>query len=125
MRAIVTGAAGFIGSHLSASLLEHGDQVVGIDCFTDYYDPVRKEVNVAPLLADPAFSLQRVDLLDAPLRALFEGADVIYHLAGQPGVRASWGDDFGPYVQRNVLANAPPDVGHLQGAEPKGGQGPP
>ena len=104
MRAIVTGAAGFIGSHLSASLLQQGDEVVGIDCFTDYYDPLRKEVNVAPLLTHSAFTLHRADLLDARLDVLFEGADVVFHLAGQPGVRASWGDEFRPYVERNILA---------------------
>ena len=104
MKAIVTGAAGFIGSHLSASLLDHGDEVVGIDCFTDYYSPRRKEANVAPLLDRDGFVLNRLDLLSAPLDSLFESADVVYHLAGQPGVRASWGPEFVPYVKRNVLA---------------------
>ncbi|MDP9182556.1 MAG: NAD-dependent epimerase/dehydratase family protein, partial [Actinomycetota bacterium] len=104
MRAIVTGAAGFIGSHLCASLLHDGDDVVGIDCFTDYYSPERKELNVAPLSRQPRFTLQRVDLVRAPLVSLFESADVIYHLAGQPGVRGSWGIEFAPYVERNILA---------------------
>lgn len=104
MRAIVTGAAGFIGSHLCASLLDAGDDVVGIDCFTDYYSPERKELNVVPLSARTGFTLHRVDLLNAPLDSLFASADVIYHLAGQPGVRASWGVEFAPYVARNVLA---------------------
>jgi nucleoside-diphosphate-sugar epimerase len=104
MKAIVTGAAGFIGSHLSASLLDHGDEVVGIDCFTDYYSPRRKEANVAALVDRDGFVLNRLDLLSAPLDSLFESADVIYHLAGQPGVRASWGPEFVPYVKRNVLA---------------------
>ena len=104
MKAIVTGAAGFIGSHLSASLLDHGDEVVGIDCFTDYYSPRRKEANVAALLDRDGFVLNRLDLLSAPLDSLFESADVVYHLAGQPGVRASWGPEFVPYVKRNVLA---------------------
>ncbi|MPZ63262.1 MAG: NAD-dependent epimerase/dehydratase family protein [Propionibacteriales bacterium] len=104
MRVIVTGAAGFVGSHLCADLLDHGDEVVGIDCFTDYYSPRRKEANVASLLTREGFSLQRVDLLSAPLTTLLENADVVYHLAGQPGVRGSWGREFDPYVHRNVLA---------------------
>jgi nucleoside-diphosphate-sugar epimerase len=104
MKAIVTGAAGFIGSHLSASLLDNGDDVVGIDCFTDYYSPRRKEANVAALLDRDGFVLNRLDLLSAPLDSIFESADVVYHLAGQPGVRASWGPEFVPYVKRNVLA---------------------
>ncbi len=104
MRAIVTGAAGFIGSHLCHHLLDSGDEVVGIDAFTDYYDPRRKEANVTDLLPRQGFSLHRVDLLTASLPHLLEGADVVYHLAGQPGVRASWGDEFVPYTQRNLLA---------------------
>ena len=104
MRAIVTGAAGFVGSHLCEHLLDHGDQVVGIDCLTDYYDPRRKEANLAPLRGRDGFTEQRVDLTAASLNSLFEQADVVYHLAGQPGVRGSWGVEFVPYVNRNVLA---------------------
>ena len=62
MRAIVTGAAGFVGSHLCEHLLDHGDQVVGIDCLTDYYDPRRKEANLAPLRGRPEFRLLMMDL---------------------------------------------------------------
>ena len=104
MKAVVTGAAGFIGSHLCSQLLDYGEEVVGIDCFTDYYDPRRKEANVADLQERNGFSLHRVDLLTAPLTRLFQGVDVVYHLAGQPGVRSSWGEDFVPYTKRNVLA---------------------
>jgi len=104
MRAIVTGAAGFVGSHLSAHLLDHGDEVVGLDSFTDYYDPRLKEANVATLVGREGFTLHRLDLTCAPLARLFEQADVVYHLAGQPGVRGSWGNDFQPYLARNVLA---------------------
>jgi len=104
MKAIVTGAAGFVGSHLCAHLLGHGDEVVGIDSLTDYYDPRRKEANLATLRGHDNFSLQRLDLTSAPLSTLFEDADVVYHLAGQPGVRGSWGDEFVPYVERNVVA---------------------
>jgi nucleoside-diphosphate-sugar epimerase len=104
MRAIVTGAAGFVGSHLCTRLLERGDEVVGIDAMTDYYDVARKEANVAVLTSWNSFTFHRVDLLDAPLRQLADGAEVIFHLAGQPGVRPSWGSEFAVYVDRNILA---------------------
>ncbi|HYJ70290.1 MAG TPA: NAD-dependent epimerase/dehydratase family protein [Nocardioidaceae bacterium] len=104
MKALVTGAAGFVGSHLCERLLDQGDEVAGIDCFNDYYSPRRKEANVAALVDRPGFTLQRVDLLSAPLTTLLDNIDVVYHLAGQPGVRSSWGRDFDPYVQRNVVA---------------------
>ena len=104
MRAIVTGAAGFVGSHLCAHLLDQGDEVVGIDCLTDYYDPRRKEANLTTLRGREGFTEHRVDLTAAALPTLFERCDVVYHLAGQPGVRGSWGEDFQPYVSRNVLA---------------------
>jgi nucleoside-diphosphate-sugar epimerase len=103
MRAVVSGAAGFIGSHLCESLLRAGDEVVGIDCFTDNYDVSRKRSNVADLLMHPAFALHEVDLLTAPLEPLLDGADAVYHLAGQPGVRPSWGQEFAIYTQRNIL----------------------
>jgi len=104
MRCVVTGAAGFVGSHLSELLLAQGDEVVGIDCFTDYYDPRRKEHNLLGVQHHERFRLHREDLLRAPLRELLDGADVVFHLAGQPGVRPSWGADFATYVSRNVLA---------------------
>jgi nucleoside-diphosphate-sugar epimerase len=103
MKVIVTGAAGFVGSHLCERLVDQGDEVIGIDCFTDYYSPRRKEANLASLAGHDGFTLQRVDLLSAPLASLLEDVDVVYHLAGQPGVRGSWGQDFDPYVRRNVL----------------------
>jgi UDP-glucuronate 4-epimerase len=96
MRYVVTGAAGFIGSHLSEALLKAGHEVVGIDCFTDYYDPARKEENARGL------DVRRLDLAERDL-SLFDGADGIFHLAGQPGVR-SFGFLFSDYVRRNVLA---------------------
>ena len=104
MRCVVTGAAGFVGSHLCELLLSQGDEVVGVDCFTDYYDPRRKEVNLLEAQQSDRFQLHRDDLLRAPLRDLLDGADVVFHLAGQPGVRPSWGHDFATYVSRNVLA---------------------
>jgi nucleoside-diphosphate-sugar epimerase len=104
MRALVTGAAGFVGSHLCESLLEDGHAVLGVDRFTDYYDRVLKERNVERLAASPHFKLVEADLVDVPLDLLLFGVDVVYHLAGQPGVRASWGREFDTYVHDNVLA---------------------
>src|SRR6266542_3026406 len=96
MRYVVTGAAGFIGSHLGEALLERGDDVVGIDCFTDYYDPEVKEENAREL------DVRRLDLAEDDLD--FAGYDGVFHLAGQPGVR-SFGDVFPLYLRRNVLAS--------------------
>jgi nucleoside-diphosphate-sugar epimerase len=96
-RHLVTGAAGFIGSHLVESQRAAGHEVVAVDAFTDYYDPALKEENAAGL------DVRRVDLAHDPLEPLLEGVDAIFHLAGQPGVRASW-EDFGLYVERNLLA---------------------
>lgn len=104
MIALVTGAAGFIGSHLCDLLLAEGDQVRGVDCFTDYYPRERKLANVAELTASEGFDLIEADLADAALTDLLEGVDVVYHLAAQPGVRSSWGPDFITYAERNILA---------------------
>jgi nucleoside-diphosphate-sugar epimerase len=65
---------------------------------------LRKKANLASLQSRPGFSFHRRDLLEAPLEELFQHADVVFHLAGQPGVRGSWGDDFGPYLGRNIAA---------------------
>jgi nucleoside-diphosphate-sugar epimerase len=100
----VTGAAGFIGSHLCEHLLACGDQVVGVDAMTDYYDPLHKERNLVPLLSRERFTFRRGDLLALPLDDLLADAEVVYHLAGQPGVRASWGRQFALYLERNVQA---------------------
>ena len=95
MRWVVTGAAGFIGSHLSEALVQRGDEVVGVDSFTDYYDPVEKEENAREL------DVLRIDLADETLD--LDGVDGVFHLAGQPGVR-SFGEAFPLYLRRNVLA---------------------
>jgi UDP-glucuronate 4-epimerase len=100
MRTLVTGAAGFIGSHLTETLLERGDDVVAVDSFTDYYDPDRKREN-AQGLAVLDFDVARDDV-----DALIADVESIFHLAGQPGVRASFGAGFELYVQRNVVATA-------------------
>jgi nucleoside-diphosphate-sugar epimerase len=92
---MVTGAAGFIGSHLAEALVGRGHDVVGVDCFTDYYDPAEKEENAGGL------DVLRLDLADEALD--LDGVDGVFHLAGQPGVR-SFGDVFPLYLRRNVLA---------------------
>jgi UDP-glucuronate 4-epimerase len=95
VRYVVTGAAGFIGSHLAEALLADGHDVVPVDCFTDYYDPAEKESNARGL------DVLRLDLAADTLD--LAGADGVFHLAGQPGAR-SFGDAFPLYVRRNVLA---------------------
>jgi UDP-glucuronate 4-epimerase len=94
---VVTGAAGFIGSHLAEALLARGDEVLGIDSLTDYYDPRLKEENAE------AIPLLRLDLTEDPLEEALAGVDGIFHLAGQPGVR-SFGAVFEQHLRRNVLA---------------------
>jgi len=95
VRYVVTGAAGFIGSHLAEALQEQGHDVVGIDCFTDYYDLQVKAENAR------ALDVRRLDLAEDELD--FDGLDGVFHLAGQPGAR-SFGTVFGDYVRRNLLA---------------------
>jgi UDP-glucose 4-epimerase len=104
LRVVVTGVAGFIGSHLSERLLAAGHEVVGIDCFTDYYERSRKEQNLEMSRSSDRFRFEAADLVDADLAPLLDGADAIYHLAGQPGVRPSWGNQFDRYVRDNVIA---------------------
>jgi UDP-glucuronate 4-epimerase len=94
-RYVVTGAAGFIGSHLVDALLARGDDVVAVDSFTDYYDPARKEENAE------AFEVQRLDVADEPLD--LSRVDGVFHLAAQAGVRPSF-EHFDVYLRRNVLA---------------------
>jgi UDP-glucuronate 4-epimerase len=104
VRALVTGAAGFIGSHLADALTEAGHEVVGIDAFTSYYDREEKEANLAGVVAGERFALHELDLRTADLDPLLAGMDVVFHQAGQPGVRLSWHDEFATYVEHNVLA---------------------
>jgi len=112
MKALITGAAGFIGSSLTDRLLAAGHQVVGIDSFEDYYARALKETNLAEATLSPDFRLVEASILDlasaddAPdsLPALVADSDVVFHLAAQAGVRGSWGRSFGVYTNSNVLA---------------------
>jgi nucleoside-diphosphate-sugar epimerase len=104
MTDVITGVAGFIGSHLATRLLADGHDVLGIDCFTDYYNPERKRRNVDGLLRHPRFRLATIDLAEDDARQALEGASCIYHLAAQPGVRGSWGTGFATYVRNNIVA---------------------
>jgi len=101
---IVTGCAGFIGSHLTDRLLAEGRTVVGIDSFEDYYARETKEANLARARSHPTFKLHEASILDIDLRALLAGSACVYHLAAQAGVRASWGESFDVYTRNNVLA---------------------
>jgi UDP-glucuronate 4-epimerase len=104
VRALVTGAAGFVGSHLAEALLARGDTVLGIDCFTPYYDRVDKELNIAEAFAHDEFELVEADLRTAGIDVLLDGVDVVFHQAAQAGVRLSWSSGFADYVGHNVLA---------------------
>ena len=103
MRVLVTGAAGFIGSHLCDRLLGDGHQVVGIDSFTDYYGYEVKQSNIAAASDHEQFSLVDGDIMDVELDGLLDGVQAVFHQAGQPGVRLSWADGFEAYTRRNIL----------------------
>ncbi|MEI6245671.1 MAG: NAD-dependent epimerase/dehydratase family protein, partial [Acidobacteriota bacterium] len=104
MKALVTGSAGFIGSHLSAALLARGATVVGLDCFTDYYGRDIKEGNLAPLLKTPGYSFVEDALQTSDLATILDDVTHVFHLAAQAGVRKSWGKDFQTYTTNNVDA---------------------
>src|SRR4051812_1713803 len=104
MRALVTGTAGFIGSHLSEALLDAGHEVIGVDAITPYYDTTAKWANLQGLLKARRFTFIQRDLRRSNLDSLVRGMDVVFHLAGQPGVRPSWENGFGAYAEHNVIA---------------------
>src|SRR5262245_64602257 len=104
MRALVTGVAGFIGSHLAEALLDDGHTVVGVDCFTPFYEESQKRENLEDALGSPRFELVESDLRTARIEELLDGVDTVFHQAAQAGVRLSWSEGFGDYVEHNVIA---------------------
>ena len=104
MRCLVTGAAGFVGSHLAERLLADGHEVCGVDAFIDYYDRAIKEKNLEGPRSWRTFTFIEGNLIHLPLEALLDGVDWVFHQAAQAGVRASWGEEFARYTECNVLA---------------------
>ena len=103
VKCLVTGAAGFIGSHLSERLCALGHEVVGVDCFVDYYPRDVKERNLRALRENAGFRFAEIDLSKADLAPLVRDVQWIFHQAAQAGVRASWGQDFDVYAVHNVI----------------------
>lgn len=104
MKILVTGCAGFIGSRLTARLLKEGHEVTGVDSFDVYYSRGQKEKNLLETLLNPRFKLVEDNLATMPLVTVLKGTEAVYHLAGQPGVRGSWGTSFHRYVTNNIQA---------------------
>lgn len=104
MRALVTGVAGFVGSHLAERLLEQRVDVVGLDSFTDYYPRELKEANVSSLRSNRSFRFLEAAIQDVDWPPILSGLTHVFHLAAQPGVRLSWGNEFGVYTRANVKA---------------------
>ncbi|MDG7005472.1 MAG: NAD-dependent epimerase/dehydratase family protein [Nitrososphaerota archaeon] len=104
MRCLVTGCAGFIGSTLSEALISDGHSVIGVDCFTDYYAKSLKLANLRGIRRSKGFKFIEADLASAKLSPVVTGVDAVFHLAAQPGVRASWGASFTRYINDNILA---------------------
>lgn len=104
MRCLVTGVAGFIGSHLAERLLSDGHDVIGIDAFIDYYPRSMKERNIENIRSHQCFTFIEGNLLDLSLSPLLDGVDYVFHQAAQAGVRASWGSSFSIYTDCNILA---------------------
>lgn len=102
--ALVTGAAGFIGSHLVDALLDRDYRILGLDLLTDFYSPSEKLANLNDARRNPRFTFLQADVATAPLTDLLKDVDVVFHVAAQPGVRTSWGPTFDDYVQHNVVA---------------------
>ena len=104
-KVLVTGTAGFIGSHLAEKLVATGFDVIGLDCFSDYYPRVIKERNIEKLIHRDNFRLIEGKIqVEKKLKKLLDGVEAVFHLAAQPGVRASWGKYFNEYVENNITA---------------------
>jgi len=104
MKIIVTGAAGFIGSHLSEALVKKGYRVIGIDSFFNNYSRKIKRKNISNLLNSKRFTFINEDLIKTNFDAILPGTEYIFHLAAVPGVRTSWGKQFSKYLKNNLLA---------------------
>jgi nucleoside-diphosphate-sugar epimerase len=104
VRALVTGVAGFIGSSVADALLARGDHVLGVDCFTPYYERADKEANLADARQSRRFELAESDLRTDEIGSMLDGVDVVFHQAAQAGVRLSWSDGFADYAGHNILA---------------------
>jgi len=103
MKSVITGVAGFIGSHLAEKLLGLGHEVVGVDKFLDNYARKFKDSNLSQFVKHPSFKFINDDLVNIELRQLLNQTDYIFHLAAQPGVRSSWGEEFSHYSHNNIL----------------------
>jgi nucleoside-diphosphate-sugar epimerase len=102
-KVVITGVAGFIGSHLCERLLDEGYEVLGVDSFTDYYSPARKRLHLASCIGRGGFTLVEDNLATCDIARLLEGARCVFHLAAQAGVRKSWGKEFALYIESNIL----------------------
>ena len=103
MKSLVTGAAGFIGSTLTEKLLKKGHEVIGVDCFIDYYDRSLKENNMSSFINHENFTLIEENINKLDLKSLLNGIDYIFHQAAQAGVRSSWGKEFEIYTHNNIM----------------------
>jgi len=102
VRVLVTGCAGFIGSHLCERLLDAGHAVTGVDALTEHYDPALKRRNLETCLRSDGFRFLHSFIADLSA-AVLQDAELVFHLAARPGVRTSWGSEFGSYVTHNIL----------------------
>src|SRR6266478_1524652 len=103
MASLVTGVAGFIGSHLAERLLEEGFELIGVDSFLDYYPKKIKENNLKGLINNSKFKFIEGNILSLNLNEILSQVEGVFHQAAIPGVRASWGRDFNQYVENNIL----------------------
>ncbi|MGH7835448.1 MAG: GDP-mannose 4,6-dehydratase [Candidatus Binatia bacterium] len=104
MKCLVTGVAGFIGSHLAERLLGEGHDVRGVDKFLENYPRKAKEMNLVELTRHPRFEFAEEDLVGVDLSRMLQDVEYVFHLAAQPGVRDSWGREFTRYTHNNILA---------------------